>query len=652
MKRIKKVHINNFKFFPESEPIKIDGKNILLYGENGSGKSSFYWALYTLLECSQKTDTSQIQKYFNKLNSESLVNIYAPTDAEGVDDSFIKIKLDDDTVFEVSHQNTEINTSDQAKESLLASDFLNYRLLQRSHSVKHTEEIDLFSMFEEAVFGYVQFNDTNWHNEEGQTIQLRNAGAIYKVVKDGPDKTYPKKNGDLGYPQRGAHRVAHNEFTGLVERFQQDLLTLIQNINQRVNPIIQEKLKFNITFHLDLEQIENYRLSEANYSKPIIAIRLIIDDFNGNGPVIKPQSFLNEARLSAVALAIRLAILEQRLQDAPIKILVLDDLMISLDMSNRDKIVKLILDEYAWFNDVTEPIVANRDKGHQTFILTHDRSLFTFIKNDISNLPANKRDTWKLIEMYADDIDDSDPNSFEKPKVFYEQNDLAIAVKHYKQHDYPAAANYIRKYSEEIFCKWLPEYCWKDKESSEKSNNKMPFQNILENSINVFWPRFGAVPPLYLELKKYLRILLNPLSHADVGVERYKGEIKRVIQVVEAIEKLHKENTIEVIVAGGENIQIRQTNAAGDLFKGIYELSDSLYKLTDQAGAIQYSTFTGRIIGWEKVDATSAVSNGTLGNKQKKTMQENHTDFMTKNTLTGSVNWMDDLYKMDGTKLI
>ena len=546
MKRIKEVHINNFKFFPESEPIKIDGKNILLYGENGSGKSSFYWALYTLLESSQKSDAAQIQKYFNKLNPQSLVNIHATTDAAGVDNSFIKIVMNDDSDFEVSHQNTAINANNDAKESLLASDFLNYRLLQRSHSVKHTEEIDLFSMFEDAVFGYVQFNDTNWHNEAGQAIQLRNAGAIYKVVKSGPDKIYAKKNGDLGYPQRGAHRVAHNEFTGLVERFQQDLSTLIQNINQRVNPIIQEKLKFNITFHLELEQIENYRLSEANYSKPVIAIRLIIDDFNGNGPVIKPQSFLNEARLSAVALAIRLAILEQRLQDAPIKILVLDDLMISLDMSNRDKIVKLILEEYAWFYDEAEPIEANRDKGHQTFILTHDRSLFTFIKNDISNLPTNKKDTWKLIEMYADDIDDTDPNSFEKPKVFYEQNDLAIAVKHYKQHDYPAAANYIRKYSEEIFCKWLPEYCWKDKESSEKSNNKMPFQNILENSINVFWPRFGGVPPLYLELKKYLRILLNPLSHADVGVERYKGEIKRVIQVVEAIEKLHKENTIEV----------------------------------------------------------------------------------------------------------
>lgn len=652
MRRIKEVHINNFKFFPESEPIKIDGKNILLYGENGSGKSSFYWALYTLLESSQKSDAAQIQKYFNKLNPQSLVNIHATADADGVDNSFIKIVMNDETTFEVSHQNTTINANNDVKESLLASDFLNYRILQRTHSVKHTEEIDLFPMFEDAVLGYVQFTDTNWHNELGVTIQLRNAGSIYKIVELGPDKTYPKKNGDPGFPQKAAHNAAYTEFSNLIERFERDLGTLIQNINQRVNPIIQDKLKFNITFHLELVKKSEHKLSEANYTKPDFAIRLRIDDFNGTGSVTKPQSFLNEARLSAVALAIRLAILEQRLQDAPIKILVLDDLMISLDMSNRDKIVKLILEEYAWFYDETEPIVVNRDKGHQTFILTHDRSLFTFIKNDISNLPAKKKDTWKLIEMYADDIDENDPNSFEKPKVFYEQNDLAIAVKHYKQHDYPAAANYLRKYSEEILCKWLPEYCWKDKESSEKSNNKMPFQNILDNAIFTFFPQFGSVPQVYLELRKYLRILLNPLSHADVGVERYKGEIKRVIQIVEAIEKLHKENTIKRIVAGGEEIQIRIADANGSIFIGIYELTDSLYKHIKTNGNIRYSKFSGRIIGWEKVDALAVVTNGTLSNKPKKTMQENHTDFMNLYTLTGSANWLDDLYKMNGDKLI
>lgn len=651
MKRIKEVHINNFKFFPESEPIKIDGKNILLYGENGSGKSSFYWALYTLLESSQKSDPEQIKKYFNKLNPQSLVNIHASTDADGVDNSFIKIVLNDETDFEVSHQNTAINTSDQAKESLLASDFLNYRLLQKTHSVKHTEEIDLFSLFEDAVLPYLQFSDTKWHNDSGEIV-LKNASDIFKVLKKGPEKIYKNSKGKNAFPQKSKHKIAYNEFQGVAKNFDQGLEKLIIDLNQIVYPILRDKLKYDIDFELELVKIRKVKLTTTNYIQPKYSIKLIIKNYFGQGPIPKPQSFLNEAKLSSIALAIRLGILELRFQNASFKILVLDDLMISLDMSNRDKIVKLILEEYAWFYDETEPIEANRDKGHQTFILTHDRSLFTFIKNDITNLPANKKDTWKLIEMYADDIDDSNPNSFEKPKVFYDQNDLAIAVKHYKQHDYPAAANYLRKYSEEIFCNYFPQYCWKDKESGEKSNNKMPFQNILENVINVFWPRFGAVPPVYLELRKYLRILLNPLSHADVGVERYKGEIKRVIQVVEAIEKLHKENEIEVIVAGGEEIQIRQTNAAGDLFKGIYELSDSLYKLTDHTGGIIYSKFEGRITSCEKVETNGNVSTWPLKNTQKKEMQLQHTELMNRNNLTGSANWMDDLYKMDGTKLI
>lgn len=578
MKRIKEVHINNFKFFPESEPIKIDGKNILLYGENGSGKSSVYWALYTLLESSNKIDPAEIQKYFNKSDPQNLINIYATPKADGSLDSYVKLIMDDESEYEISYQNTSINENIEVKESLLASDFLNYRLLQRSHSVKNSEEINLFPMFDDAVFGYVQFDITNWHDQEKQTVQLRKADAIYQVVKNGPDKTYPKRNGDLGYPQKTAHNAAYTEFSNLMERFENGLNKLIEDINQRVDFIIQDKLKYNITFHLHLEKTEHV-LTLSNYTPPSFSIRLEIDDFNGKGPIPKPQSFLNEAKLSAIALAIRLAILEMRIQDAKIKILVLDDLMISLDMSNRDKVVKLFLNEYAWFEDDSETDETKINKGHQTFIFTHDRSLYTFIKNDIENLPIKKSSTWKFIEMYADDIDDSEPNSFEKPKVFYEQNDLAIAVKHYKQHDYPAAANYLRKYSEEMLCNWHPEYCWKDKECKDKSNNKMSLHNILEKTINDFWPRLGHVPPMYLELKKYLRILLNPLSHADVGVERYKGEIKRVIQVIEAIEKLHNENTIEVIVAGGEKIQIILSNVTGELFKGVYELSDFFIKL-------------------------------------------------------------------------
>src|SRR5690554_5431958 len=73
MSRIDTLQIHNFKFFNEQEPIKLEGKHLLLYGENGSGKSSIYWSLYTMLQSATK-DRNQIEKYFIPNNDEHLIN--------------------------------------------------------------------------------------------------------------------------------------------------------------------------------------------------------------------------------------------------------------------------------------------------------------------------------------------------------------------------------------------------------------------------------------------------------------------------------------------------------------------------------------------------------------------------------------------------
>lgn len=59
MSRIKDIHIHNFKFFNEAEPINLKSKHLLLYGENGSGKSSIYWSLYTLFETAKTAQPMQ-----------------------------------------------------------------------------------------------------------------------------------------------------------------------------------------------------------------------------------------------------------------------------------------------------------------------------------------------------------------------------------------------------------------------------------------------------------------------------------------------------------------------------------------------------------------------------------------------------------------
>lgn len=42
---INKIKLENFKAFKESAELELDGKNVLIYGENGAGKSSLYQAL-------------------------------------------------------------------------------------------------------------------------------------------------------------------------------------------------------------------------------------------------------------------------------------------------------------------------------------------------------------------------------------------------------------------------------------------------------------------------------------------------------------------------------------------------------------------------------------------------------------------------------
>jgi AAA15 family ATPase/GTPase len=43
--RIQTIEITNYKAFRGTHKIKVEGKNIFIYGENGSGKSSLYYAL-------------------------------------------------------------------------------------------------------------------------------------------------------------------------------------------------------------------------------------------------------------------------------------------------------------------------------------------------------------------------------------------------------------------------------------------------------------------------------------------------------------------------------------------------------------------------------------------------------------------------------
>lgn len=106
---------------------------------------------------------------------------------------------------------------------------------------------------------------------------------------------------------------------------------------------------------------------------------------------------MNEARLTAIALAIRLSILDRRptLPNSA-RILVLDDLLLSLDMSHRDKVLDILLSPT--FIDT-----------YQILILTHDRAFYNMCKNRIQD---RFEKGWIFKEMYQHQTDSGIPCPF------------------------------------------------------------------------------------------------------------------------------------------------------------------------------------------------------------------------------------------------
>ena len=92
----------------------------------------------------------------------------------------------------------------------------------------------------------------------------------------------------------------------------------------------------------------------------------------------KPQSFLNEAKLTQLALSVRFGATLAHLHESPMKLLVLDDLLISLDMNNRMKVVEIILSETF--------------AEHQKIILTHDLGFF----NEFRRRIAGRHTEWSF----------------------------------------------------------------------------------------------------------------------------------------------------------------------------------------------------------------------------------------------------------------
>ena len=159
--KIYNLHIENFKVFKEAFDLPVDGKNILLYGENGSGKSSIYWSFYTLYQACLKS-TPQAQKYFLYNNTENLRNRYShSTDYSGM--TILFKNGGSGLLFEDSSDTVSVTDSlhpDFMKLSMASSDFMNYKFLASIFDFSNSQENEIFNVLAKEVFPFLNFRDS------------------------------------------------------------------------------------------------------------------------------------------------------------------------------------------------------------------------------------------------------------------------------------------------------------------------------------------------------------------------------------------------------------------------------------------------------------------------------------------------------------
>lgn len=577
MDKIDTLQIHNFKFFDQQEPIKLGGKHLLLYGENGSGKSSIYWALYTLFEASQKK-SEKIKKYFKKEaeSPETLLNIYAEpiTEADGTEhfNSFIKVITDSvpPKTFEISLLDTTINTKADAKQINQASDFLNYKVLYKFQDFWNGEAIDLANIFIGYILPYVTFSEYElWR--DGSLQKRTNAYGIWKEIQEGPGKTINANGKEIQFYK---HSEENRQFERFCAHFEDEMQSLMDFINANATEILK-KLGYDIDFHLAYTQ-HTHKKADVNYDCSPFKIELKITNYLGKTVNIhRPQSFLNEAKMTAIAIAIRLAVLRKRINtEVPdlLKFIVFDDVMISLDMNNRDKLIDFLLDENNGFT-----------KDYQLLFLTHDRNLFNFLRDKIRNVGL--KDYFIYKEMYVDFI-----SGIEKPVIYDYPNKLKKAEYFLHIHDYPACGIYLRTSCEEILDRLYPDPLKYAIQTNNEGLYESKFQNLNDkiSHLEYFCKIENLDFEIFKDLKTYKSVVLNSLAHNDISSPIYKVELEKVLKVLTELDKIKRDI---IIKPSGKNFKIIFTKTDGTLYQIGIEIRDALKLLLRPDGTKVISNF-------------------------------------------------------------
>ena len=522
--RINQIEVKNFKFFKNTFTLNIDRKNILLYGENGAGKSSIYWSVFTHFQAYAK-EQAEAQKYFTANHPQNLRNRFVD-DREG---SYIKISFHDGNSETKSIVDSNVDYYPANEETLrfmrgtaMSSDFLNYKILSSLFDFKNSEDNQVFSIFEKEILPYIDF-DEPYQKIDGTPTNILNAGEWWGYIKRiiNTDGVIPRN--EKKYSSFNRRTAQYKAYQERISSFNRLLKNKLQFLVLRANAIIEDV--FNIEAKIELtvsDAIFNRYIGFRNYSATLESPKIYLkarmtSSLLANDALIEhPRSFFNEAKITCMALALRLAILEDHATtDEFPSVLLIDDLLISLDMPFRRMVIKQLF------------TYSNR---FQTFIFTHDRAFFHLVMSEIKQL--GNADEWKTFNLYVKE----DDTGCLQPALVLEESYIAKAKAHLYMLEIPASVNALRKAAEKIMKNIL----------SQNEILQIIFEQgycNLSKMIGIFQNKYAkllGLESLAAHLQDDRKLLLNPFSHDDIETPFYRRELEKTIEEIELLGRIHK----------------------------------------------------------------------------------------------------------------
>ncbi len=317
MGAIDKLELVHFKAFGDSAIFPCEGKNLLVFGENGSGKTSFFEAM-------------KLAFFYNRL------------------------------------ENAEISASDTPEDA-------------------HEKRKQLYESYRNANDKATRF--TIKVNNDDHIALTRTDYKVFLITHD----DFNLKDDSIVLEETLSRLFF--DLDGIAPR------DLLQSISDDLVGAVNDSLKnqFSETVKIAIDKSDRYRC--------------VLSDLDGKLKYGKHLShYFNEGKIHLILIIIYINIFLLIADKNKNNILVLDDIITSLDATNRAYVLRFL------FNTI------NKQDSLQWFILTHNVSYYNLTKYYINKfLPVAERNQWKYFNLY---------NLGDSHKLYPQDDDTIEKIEH------------------------------------------------------------------------------------------------------------------------------------------------------------------------------------------------------------------------------